>query len=92
MREKLSLNCEKNEWYVIDPKLYIGRFLSCNNVFTIRVKSRTFVLDTTHVYMAKLFADSFNKILEPEVHKEIPYEMKERQIGHDFGMSDYIES
>ena len=91
MRENLSLNCDKNEWYAINPKLYIGRFLNCNNVFTIRVKSRTFVLDTTHVYMAKLFADSFNKIFEPDVQKEIPYEMKERQIGHDFGMSDYVE-
>lgn len=91
MRENLNLNCDKNEWYAINPKLYIGRFLNCNNVFTIRVKSRTFVLDTTHVYMAKLFADSFNKIFEPDVQKEIPYEMKERQIGHDFGMSDYVE-
>lgn len=92
MHEKLNLNCDKNEWYVINPKTNIGSYIDCKNVFTIRVKSRLYVIDTTHVYIAKLMADSFNKILEPEVHKEIPYEMKERQVGHDFGMNDYDES
>ena len=78
MREKLSLNCDKNEWYAINPKTHVGAFIDCKNVFTIRIKARTFIVDTTHVYMAKLFADSFNKIFEPDVQKEIPYEMLER--------------
>ncbi len=91
MREKLSLNCDKNEWYAINPKTHVGAFIDCKNVFTIRIKARTFIVDTTHVYMAKLLADSFNKVFEPDVQKEIPYEMLERQIGHDFGMSDYVE-
>jgi hypothetical protein len=92
MRENLSLNCGKNDWYPIDPKLNLSSFIECKNAFTIRVRAKSIAVDTTHVYMAKLFADSFNKVFEPDVQKEIPYEMQERQIGHDFGMSDYIES
>ena len=38
----------------------------------------------------KTLAEVFNYAFEPEVQKQLPPEMLERQKGKDFGMSDYV--
>ena len=39
----------------------------------------------------KAIADTFRQILEPNKEYKPPYEMVERQLGHDFGFGDYVD-
>ena len=90
MAEKFNLYLDKNEWYAIDPKTNIAQFINAENVFTLRVECFVYVFNNTFLNFIKTLAEVFNYAFEPEVQKQLPPEMLERQKGKDFGMSDYV--
>jgi hypothetical protein len=48
------------------------------------------VFNNTFLNFIKTLAEIFNYAFEPEVQKQLPPEMLERQKGKDFGMKDYV--
>lgn len=90
MAEKFNLYLDKNEWYAINPKTNIAQFINAENVFTLRVECFVYVFNNTFLNFIKTLAEVFNYAFEPEVQKQLPPEMLERQKGKDFGMSDYV--
>ena len=90
MAEKFNLYLDKNEWYAINPKTNMAQFINAENVFTLRIECFVYVFNNTFFNFIKTLAEVFNYAFEPEVQKQLPLEMLERQKGKDFGMSDYV--
>ena len=88
--EKYDYHLDKNKWYAIQPT-NVGHFIKADNVFTLRVEERLYVFSNTFLALAKSIADVFNHAFEPDIEKQLPPEMLKRPIGHDFGMTDYID-
>lgn len=85
-----NLHLDKNEWYAVSSQ-NIAYHLKADNVFTLRVECFVYVFNSTFLEFVKQLADTFNFAFEPDKQKQLPPEMLTRQIGHDFGMSDYID-
>ena len=89
MSERYDYHLDKNKWYAIQPT-NVGHFVKADNVFTLRIEERLYVFNNTFLALAKSIADVFNHAFEPDVEKQLPPEMLKRPLGHDFGMTDYI--
>ena len=89
MKETYDYHLDKNKWYAIGPQ-NVAHFLKADNIFTLRVECWPFVFSNTFLAFTKQIADVFNHAFEPDVEKTLPPEMVKRQIGHDFGMADYV--
>jgi voltage-gated potassium channel len=89
MAEKYDYHLDKNKWYAVNVQ-NIAHHLKADNIFTLRVESRLFVFENTFLAFTKQIADVFNHAFEPDIEKTLPPEMLKRNLGHDFGMSDYI--
>ena len=83
-------HCDKNIWYAVS-KQNIAHYLKADNVFTLRVECFVWMFDDRYMSIIKALADSFNRILEPNIEKFIPPEMLSRPMGKDFGMQDYVD-
>lgn len=83
-------HCDKNIWYAVS-KQNIAHYLKADNVFTLRVECFVWMFDDRYMSIIKALADSFNRILEPNIEKLIPPEMLSRPMGKDFGMQDYVD-
>lgn len=90
MRERFSLNSDKNEYYAVDPKKNISNYLKCHNYFNLRVECRVCYFDSGALEKAMILADVIRKNIEPTKEFSLPYEMVERQKNHDFGFEDYV--
>lgn len=90
MREKFSLNSDKNEYYAVNAK-NISHYLKCKNTFNLRVECKVCYFDGGALGKAQILADIIRKNIEPEKEFVLPLEMVTRQKGHDFGFSDYID-
>ena len=87
--EKYDYHLDKNKWYAIQPT-NVGHFIKADNVFTLRIEERLYVFSNTFLALAKSIADVFNHAFEPDISKPLPPEMVKRNLGHDFGMADYV--
>lgn len=91
MAEKFEYKCDKNEWYAINTQNF-GHYIStAKNIFTLRVECFVWVFDNRWGSVIKSLAEDIHSVLEPEKPLEVPFEMVERQAGHDFGMQDYVD-
>lgn len=90
MQERFSLHCDKNEYYAINPK-NISHYLQCKNTFNLRVECQICYFDSGSLAKAQIFADVIRNVIEPEKEFTLPFEMIERQKGHDFGFGDYVD-
>lgn len=90
MQENFSLHCDKNEYYAVNQK-NISRYLQCKNTFNLRVEAQVCYFDSGTLGKAQILADITRKHIEPEKEFALPYEMVERQKGHDFGFGDYVD-
>lgn len=92
MAEKFEYKCDKNEWYAINPQNF-GHYIStAKNIFTLRVEFFVWTFDNRWGTVIKSLAEDIHSVLEPEKPLDVPFEMVERQEGHDFGMEDYVDS
>jgi len=89
MAEKYDYHLDKNKWYAIGPQ-NVAHSIKADNIFTLRVENRLFVFENTFLAFTKQIADVFNHAFESDIEKPLPPEMVKRNLGHDFGMSDYI--
>lgn len=89
MNKEYSYQCDKNEWYAIG-KNNIAYHLKAANVFTLRVECFVWMFDNRYMAVIKDLADCINRVLEPDVQKQLPPEMLKRP-KNDFGMQDYID-
>lgn len=90
MRETFSLNTDKNEYYAINSK-NISHYLRCKNTFNLRVECSVCYFDSGSLGKAQILADIIRNAVEPEKIYALPFEMVERQKGHDFGFGDYVD-
>lgn len=89
MAEQYDYHLDKNKWYAVNVQ-NIAHHLNADNIFTLRVESRLFVFENTFLAFTKQIADVFNHAFEPDISKPLPPEMVKRNLGHDFGMADYV--
>ncbi len=90
MVEKFNLPCDKNKWYKILPT-NVGCFLNADNIFTLRFESHIVAFDSNFLEVAQQMAEVLHHTLEPDKEVITPPEMLKRPLGHDFGMTDYID-
>ena len=91
MAEKFGHKCDKNEWYAINSQNFGHRIPTAKNIFTLRVECFVWMFDNRWGSVIKSLAEDLHDVLEPERPLKIPFEMVERQEGHDFGMQDYVD-
>jgi len=89
MTDKYNLPCDKNKWYRILPT-NVGHFLHADNIFTLRFESHIVAFDANFLEVALNMANVLHETLEPDKPLVTPPEMLKRPLGHDFGMTDYI--
>ena len=89
LKTNFDYHCDKNEWYAIGKK-NIGHHISASNVFTLRIECFVYLFDNRWGSTIKTLAEGIHRVLEPERRLSIPFEMENRQEGHDFGMQDYV--
>lgn len=89
MAEQYNYRLDKNKWYAVNAQ-NIAHHLKADNIFTLRVESRLFVFENTFLAFTKQIVDVFNHAFEPDISKPLPPEMVKRNLGHDFGMADYV--
>ncbi len=87
---KYNYSLDKNEYYAIS-KANVERFIKADNVFTLRVECFVYIYNSNFLEVIKTMADTFHQVFEPEREIQLPPEMLTRQIGHDFGMNDYVD-
>ena len=90
MASTYNLTCDKNKWYGVQKNVNIAYHIKANNVFTLRVEAWLWLFDANFLEFTKAISDIVRNTIEPEKEYKLPYEMVERQFGHDFGFSDYI--
>jgi hypothetical protein len=71
--------------------LNIAYHLKADNVFTLRVEAWLWLFDSNFLEFTKAIADIFRETFDLESNYKLPYEMIDRQIGHDFGFGDYVD-
>ena len=69
----------------------IAYHLKADNVFTLRVEAWLWLFDSNFLEFTKAIADIFRETFDLESNYKLPYEMIDRQIGHDFGFGDYVD-
>ncbi len=91
MASTYNLTCDRNKWYGVQKNINIAYHVKADNVFTLRVEAWLWLFDANFLEFTKAIADTFRQILEPNKEYKPPYEMVERQLGHDFGFGDYVD-
>jgi voltage-gated potassium channel len=91
MSETYKLTCDRNKWYGVQKNLNIAYHLKADNVFTLRVEAWLWLFDSNFLEFTKAIADIFRETFDLESNYKLPYEMIDRQIGHDFGFGDYVD-
>ena len=91
MADTYNLTCDKNKWYGAQKDLNVAYHVKADNVFTLRVEAWLWIFDANFLEFTKAIADIFHESFEPEKELKIPYEMLDRQFGHDFGFGDYVD-
>ena len=86
-----NLKCDKNKWYGVQKNKNIAYHLKAENVFTLRVEAWLWIFDANFLEYAKVIADIFRRTIEPEKQYQLPSEMLNRPMGHDFGFGDYVD-
>ena len=90
MASTYNLTCDKNKWYGVQKNVNIAYHVKADNVFTLRVEAWLWLFDANFLEFTKVISDIVRNTIEPDKEYKLPYEMVERQFGHDFGFSDYI--
>ena len=91
MLDTYNLVSDKNKWYGVQKKLNVAYHVTAENVFTLRVEAYLWIFDANFLELTKAIADHFRKYLSPGAEAPLLPEMKERQLGHDFGFGDYVD-
>ncbi|MBQ7280059.1 MAG: ion transporter [Bacteroidales bacterium] len=90
MDDQFGLKCDRNQWYGVSNE-NIAHKLEADNVFTLRVAGFMLVNDDRLCAIVKQIADCLRQSIEPERSEPLIPEMRKRNVGHDFGMADYVE-
>lgn len=89
--ESLGLHCDKNDWYVAQPKRNIAHHLECQNVCTLRIECQVAYFNSNSLQVAMDIAKVLKEAFEPEKQMALPPEMVKRPKGKDFGFDDYVD-